>query len=107
MALDIRLKTLGSNHPDAALSYNNIAYIYLTKGDNDTALKYFIESLNIYLRVLDPHHFNLATIYNNLGVTYNRLKMVDLAIDYSKRSWKYMKDVLAKDIANQQLLIIT
>lgn len=85
MALDIRLKTLGSNHPDAALSYNNIAYIYLTKGDNDTALKYFIESLNIYLRVLDPHHFNLATIYNNLGVTYNRLKMVDLAIDYSKK----------------------
>ncbi len=83
-ALDIRLKTLGSNHPDTALSLNNIAYIYLTKGDNDIALKYFLESLNTYLKVLDTYHFNMSTIYNNLAVTYNRLKMVELAIEYSK-----------------------
>ena len=64
-------RVLGENHPDLAITYNNIGLVYRNKGDYDAALQYYDKARKIYENVLDENHPYLATIYNNIGVAYN------------------------------------
>ncbi|MCP5498046.1 MAG: tetratricopeptide repeat protein [Leptospiraceae bacterium] len=47
MSLEIRLKFLGSEHPDVAMSYSNFGTLYKYKKDFKKALDYYNRALNI------------------------------------------------------------
>jgi tetratricopeptide (TPR) repeat protein len=69
--LTIERKILPPNHPDIALSLNNIGSIYLTKLDPKTADKYLQEANAIRQESLPfEYHSDLAQMYNNLGAVH-------------------------------------
>ncbi len=71
ISLTIERKILPPNHPDIALSLNNIGSIYLTKLDPKTAEKYLQEANAIRQESLPfEYHSDLAQMYNNLGAVH-------------------------------------
>ncbi|CAF1068388.1 unnamed protein product [Adineta ricciae] len=65
--LEIRQKTLPSNHHLLATSYNNIGGVYDNMGDYSKALTFYKKTLEIEEKTLPSNHPHLATSYNNLG----------------------------------------
>ena len=49
-SLEIRLKTVGEDHPDTADSYNNIGIAYMNQGKFNEAIEYYEKSLEIQLK---------------------------------------------------------
>ena len=72
-ALEIREKVLGKEHPDTAISYNNIGTVYYIKGDYDNALKYLFKALEIREKKLGPEHPLTRTTYRNIGNVYMKM----------------------------------
>eukprot|EP00978_Attheya_sp_CCMP212_P024765 scaffold78425_cov26-Attheya_sp.AAC.1 len=66
--LAIREVALGKNHPDTALSYNNIGGALNSKGDLDAALVEFRKCLAIREVALGKNHPSTATTYSNIGL---------------------------------------
>jgi tetratricopeptide (TPR) repeat protein len=67
MCLDIRLDKLGTDHPDVANTYNNMAVVYRAQGDYPRALKYLKMCLDIRLDRLGTDHPDAANTYNNMA----------------------------------------
>ena len=59
MCLDLRLKTLGSDHPSVAGTYNNIGITLIDKGEYDKAIEYFGMSIKIKQKIYGPNHKKL------------------------------------------------
>ena len=70
-ALRIRQKVLGPEHPDTALSLNNLGGLYRVMGQYDKAEPLFQEALRIRQKVLGPEHPDTATSLNNLAELYH------------------------------------
>ena len=70
-ALEIRKQSLPSNHPDLALSYNNIGAVYYNMGEYSKALSSFEKALEIRKQSLPSNHPDLAKSYNNIGTVYS------------------------------------
>lgn len=68
--LKIYKETVGENHADTALMYNNIGTIYCAKENYDAALIYYEKSLKIIETVLDKQHPYLCSTYQNIGYAY-------------------------------------
>ena len=64
-------KALGSNHPDVAISLNNLAGLYETQGRYADAEPLYKRSLAIWEKALGPNHPNVATSLNNLALLYD------------------------------------
>ena len=61
--------------------YNNIANIYQTKGDANSALTYYEKALDLALKV--PNHKAQGIAYNNIGKLYfNELNQPEKALEY-------------------------
>ena len=61
--------------------YNNIANIYQTKGDAQSALTYYEKALDLALQV--PKHRAQGIAYNNIGKLYfNELQQPEKALEY-------------------------
>ena len=69
-SLAIREKALGPDHPDVALSLNNLASLYEDLKRYDDAEALYKRSLAIKEKALGPDHPDLATGLNNLGHLY-------------------------------------
>ncbi|HEX8682703.1 MAG TPA: tetratricopeptide repeat protein [Ardenticatenaceae bacterium] len=67
-ALTILEKVLGSEHPNVALSLNNLAELLRQQGDYAGAKPLFERALAIREKVLGPEHRETATSLNNLAV---------------------------------------
>ncbi len=65
-ALAIELKQLGPDHPDVAISYNNMAYVYKAKKDLAKAKEYWEKAYAIYLKKLGPNHLDTKDAKANL-----------------------------------------
>ena len=65
-ALAIHLKVLGQEHPDVALSYSNIGYVYACQGDYPKALDYFLKALPIFKNALGKEHPNTIMMRENV-----------------------------------------
>ena len=61
-ALEIRQKTLPPNHPDLAISYNNIGSVYDKMGEYSKALSSYEKALEIRQKTLPPNHPDLAIL---------------------------------------------
>jgi len=66
-ALTLFLKAYGEQHPDTALSYNNVAFCLNSQGKHGEALPLHRRALDIYLKVHGEQHPSTATSYNTAG----------------------------------------
>jgi CHAT domain-containing protein len=66
----MREKALGPNHPDVALSLNNLASLYSSQGRYDDAEPLYKRSLGIWEKTLGPDHPSLGFFMDNLAELY-------------------------------------
>jgi tetratricopeptide (TPR) repeat protein len=71
-ALTIREKALGPNHPDVAVSLNNLAELYRAQGRYADAEALHKRALTIRVKALGPDHANVAISLNNLALLYDK-----------------------------------
>ena len=69
-SLAIREKALGRDHPDVALSLNNLAELYRNQGKYAEAEPLYGRSLAIREKALVPDHYDVAESLNNLALLY-------------------------------------
>lgn len=86
-----------TKHPDIAVSYNNIGWVYTEQCDYDKALEYYDKALAIYKKNLGPKHPDIATSYNNIGVVYYEQNKYDKALKYYKKALAIREKVLGPE----------
>ena len=69
--LAIRERVLGAEHPDVAMSLNNLAALYDQQGRYSEAEPLFNGALSIRERILGWDHLDVALILNNLAALYD------------------------------------
>ena len=69
-ALAIREKVLGPEHPDTAITLNNLAILYRNQGKYEEAEPLFQRALAIKEKALGPEHPATARTLNNLALLY-------------------------------------
>lgn len=67
-ALELRRCELGEEHPDVALSLNELAVLLSAKGDKPAAEIVYREALALRRRLFGDKHLDVALSLNNLGV---------------------------------------
>ena len=85
-ALDIRIKNYGFEHPNVALSYDNIGLGYFYLGDYVSALKCIQKAEDVQKKALDSNNIALSTTYNNYGIIYSELGDYNKAIAYYEKA---------------------
>jgi len=68
--LATRERVLGAEHPDVAMSLNNLAALYRAKGDYRHAEPLYVRALAITEKALGAEHPYVATALNNLALMY-------------------------------------
>ncbi|MGC1396300.1 MAG: tetratricopeptide repeat-containing protein, partial [Coleofasciculaceae cyanobacterium] len=92
-ALAIQEKVLGQEHPDVALSLNNLATLYQNMGNYSQAKPLFQRSLAIREKVLGQEHPDVATSLNNLALLYQDMGNYNQAENMYQRSLAIIEKV--------------
>ncbi|CAF0789404.1 unnamed protein product [Adineta steineri] len=92
--LEIEQKTLPSNHPSLATSYNNIGLVFDNMGEYSKALSYFEKALEIQQKTLPSNHPLLATSYNNIGLVYKKMGENSKALSYFEKALEISEKTL-------------
>lgn len=71
MALSIREKALGPNHPDVASSHGNLGIICWGMGDVEGARHHLELALSMQEKTLGPDHPVVAAFRESLDITYD------------------------------------
>ena len=66
-ALEVREKSLGPDHPNVAISLNNLAVIYSNQGKHWEAELIHKRALKILEKALGPDHPNVESLSANLN----------------------------------------
>jgi hypothetical protein len=66
-SLKTQRKSLPTNHPHLAATYNNIAEMHLLMNNNSAAYSNFKNAYEIWKKSLLPNHSWLAISYNNIA----------------------------------------
>ncbi|CAF1418187.1 unnamed protein product [Adineta steineri] len=85
-SLEIKEKTLSSNHPSLATSYNSIGAVYKNMGEYSKALSYYEKALEIREKSLPSNHPHLATSYSNIGLVYKNMGEYSKALSYYEKA---------------------
>ena len=85
-SLALRLEFLGSQHPDVARSYNNVAIVLRDQGDLKQAKEYHERALAIMEQTLGPQHPDVASCYNNLAAVLRDQGELEKAKEYHERA---------------------
>jgi len=98
-ALDIRENVLGIEHPDTAITYNNIASVYNNQGDYTQALEWHEKALDIREKVLDIEHpdNDTATTYNNIASVHYNQSNYTQALEWFQKALVIREKVLGKE----------
>lgn len=67
-ALELQQARLGPEHPDVAMTLNNMGMVLAVLGRADDAIASYQKSLDIHRAIEGPGHPNTATAEHNLGV---------------------------------------
>ena len=65
---------MGENHPDTAISYNNIGVVYNNLGDYDKALEYYFKGLEIRKEILGESHPYTQHTLQNIAIAKQKLE---------------------------------
>jgi tetratricopeptide (TPR) repeat protein len=90
-------KVLGKNHPDNAVSYNNLGGCYLNMGDYERGLEYFNKALTVMEKIHGKNHPDTANSYNNIGGCYSNLGNYQKALGYYNESLTIKKKIFDKN----------
>ena len=93
-ALVISEKVLGTDHPDTAVTYNNIATIYKNQGDYTNALEWHQKALIIKEKVLGIEHPDTATTYNNIAIVYKEQGEYTQALEWYQKALVIVENIL-------------
>ncbi|CAF1456869.1 unnamed protein product [Adineta steineri] len=93
-ALEIRKKTLPSDHHSLATSYNNIGSVYDHMGEYSKALSYYEKDLEICQKTLPLNHPDLATSYNNIGMVYTKMGEYSKALSSHEKALEIFERTL-------------
>jgi tetratricopeptide (TPR) repeat protein len=93
-SLEIRRKTLTSQHPDVADCYSYIAWAYHDMCEYSQALWYYETALEIQQKTLPEDHPALATSYNNIGELYDNMGEYSIALSYYEKSLEIVQKTL-------------
>jgi tetratricopeptide (TPR) repeat protein len=96
-ALPIWEKVLGPDHPDTALSLNNLGSLLQDEGDLAGARAYYERALAIWEKVLGPDHRDTAVSLNNLGSLLRAEGDLAGARPYHERALMIREKVLGPD----------
>jgi tetratricopeptide (TPR) repeat protein len=96
-ALAIREQVLGPEHPDTALSLNNLAGLLRAQGDYAAARPLSERALAIWEQVLGPDHPHTATSLNNLAGLLRAQGDYAAARPLSERALAIWEQVLGPD----------
>ncbi|MEH2412623.1 MAG: tetratricopeptide repeat protein [Nostoc sp.] len=72
-ALSMRKRLLGNEHPDVAISLNNLAKLYHLQGSYSKAEPLFIQALDICEQQLGVDHPLTVSVHENLADLRDRL----------------------------------
>ena len=113
-ALVIREKILGPEHPDTALSLNNLALLYDSQANYPAAVPLYQRALKINEKILGPEHPDTASSLNNLAGLYDSQANYAAAKPLYQRALKINEKVLgpehpdtAKSLNNLAVLYIS
>jgi tetratricopeptide (TPR) repeat protein len=93
-SLEIRQKTLTSQHPDVADCYNDIGGAYDNMGEYSKALASHEKALEIRQKTLPANHPHLATSYNNIGGVYSNMGEYSKALSSHEKSLEIKQKTL-------------
>jgi tetratricopeptide (TPR) repeat protein len=93
-ALAIRKRTLPSDHPDLAMSYNNIGNVYSTMRMYPKALVSHEKALEIRQQSLPPNHPDLAMSYDSIGSVIYCMNEYSQALPSHKKALKIRQQSL-------------
>jgi CHAT domain-containing protein/tetratricopeptide (TPR) repeat protein len=96
-SLSIRLKALGPDHPDVALSLNNLASLLHDQGQHAGAEPLYRRSLVIYERVFGADHPDVALSLNNLASLLNDQGQYEAAKSLYRRALTIREKALGLD----------
>jgi CHAT domain-containing protein/Tfp pilus assembly protein PilF len=85
-ALQIREKTLGSDHPDVAQSADSLGQLCYLKAEYARSEAYYQRALTIREKVLGPEHPEVAVSLNNIALLYNDIGEYDKAELFYQRA---------------------
>ncbi len=84
-ALKVAEDTFGPDHPDVAISLNNLAELYRLQGKYAEAEPLFKRALTIREKVLGPDHPEVATTLENMAKLYKKTGRIDEAKRFEAR----------------------
>ncbi|MCL2376875.1 MAG: tetratricopeptide repeat protein [Defluviitaleaceae bacterium] len=93
-ALVVYEKLLGTDHPDTATTYNNMASVFRAQGDYDKALEWYGKDLTISEKVLGAEHPDTATTYNNMASVFRAQGDYDKALEWYRKALVVRERVL-------------
>ncbi len=96
-ALAIFEKALGPDHPDTALSLNNLGYLLRAMGELAAARPYYERALAIRENALGADHPDTATSLNNLGALLRAMGELAAARPYYERALAIRENALGPD----------
>ncbi|MDR0469050.1 MAG: toll/interleukin-1 receptor domain-containing protein [Peptococcaceae bacterium] len=99
-ALAIAEKVLGTEHPDTATTYHNIAGIYRKQGDYPKALEWHSKALAIREKVLGTTHPDTAAAYNNIALVYDNQGDYAMALEWFSKALDIKEKVLGTEHPN-------
>jgi tetratricopeptide (TPR) repeat protein len=99
-ALAILEKVLGSEHPNVATSFNNLARLHDEQGHYEQAKLLYKRALAIQEKVLGPEHPHIATSFNNLARLYDTQGRYEQAEPLYKRALAIVEKVLGLEHPN-------
>ena len=93
----MRERVLGTDHPDTATTYNNIAAVYYAQGNYASALERFQKALRISERVLGTDHPDTANIYGGIALVYYAQGDYASALECYQKALRIVEGVLGTD----------
>ena len=84
---------LGERHPDTAVSYNNLAYVYDSQGRYKEAEELYRKALRIREEILGERHPDTANSYNNLAGVYDRAGKYEEAEELYRKALKIREEI--------------
>jgi tetratricopeptide (TPR) repeat protein len=96
-ALELNEKALGPEHPDIAVSLNNLAGLYQALGAFEKALPLYQRTLEIREKALGPEHPDTASSLNNLAALYWAMGLYDQALPLNQRALEIREKALGPE----------
>ena len=96
--MDIAKKTYGEEHPQIAISFENLASLYEIQGKIEEAKTLLLKTLEMKKKLLGIEHSSVATSLNSLAILYDNQEEYETAESYYRKALEIMQKKLVQSI---------